>query len=137
MKTKLFITAVFLACFAAFSLAQVPDNENKKCNFDVQLTSKNLIVVRYLNADNDKIKIKVYNENDDVVQVKTVKARGNIKLYFDMINLPEGEYSFQVFCNKQEICVEEVTKFTDNSLDMPRRLKTSKMVSSEMYFTNK
>ena len=137
MKTKILITAVLVAVFSTFSMAQPLISETSKCNFDVQLTSKNLILVRYQNADNDKIRIKVYNQNNDIIKSKSVTTSGNIKVHFDLSKLPEGNYYFKVFCNKEELCTEVVTKLANNKLGIPERLNGTKITSTEMFFTDK
>ena len=137
MKTKFLITAALVVIFSAFSIAQASIDETSTCNFDVQLTSKNLILVRYQNADNDKIKIVVYNDNNDFLRSRTVKATGNIKIHFDLSKLPEGNYYFKVLCNKEELCTEVVSKLANNKLCIPKRLNDIKTTSREMLFTDK
>ena len=140
MKTKVlipFLIAILLAILSTLSMAQPPTAETAKCKVDVQLTSNNLILVRYQNADNDKIRIKVYNDNEELIKSKTVIANGNIKVNFDLSKLPEGDYSFKVFCNKKEICTEIVPKLANNKLGIPKRLNSNRIVSNEISFTNK
>jgi len=121
MKTRNLITAVLVAVFATASMAQAPSLENEKCNVDVQLNSKNQIVVRYMNANNEKVKVKVFNENDKLVYVRSVRDEGNIKLRFDLNTLPEGSYYFKVYQNKMELCTERVDKVSMTTLSVPER----------------
>ncbi|MDA3891483.1 MAG: hypothetical protein PF517_07425 [Salinivirgaceae bacterium] len=133
MRTKILITALFIAVFTAFGMAQKPTPEKTKCNVDVQLTSENLIVVRYQNANDDKIRIKVYDENKEFVNGRTLKATGNIKVSFDMSDLAEGNYYFKVFKNNKVLCTEEVTKLSTNNMGIPQRIKNLNTVNQAYY----
>lgn len=121
MKARILTTALFVAVMATASLAQTSESTIKKCKADVQLNSDNHIVVRYLNADNEKIKIKVFNENNKLVYGKTVKKDGNIKVRFDMEALPQGTYYFKLYSNKEELCSEQVNKNNLAWLSIPER----------------
>lgn len=123
MKTKILTTAILVAVFATFSFGQAPALNELNANVDVQLNAKNFIVVRYLNADNDKIKIKVYDANNKFVHQKTVKASGNIKVVYDLAKLPVGDYTFKVLCNKNLLRIESVSKLSAENITIPKTIQ--------------
>lgn len=135
MKARVLTTVFFVAVMATVSLAQTSESALKKCKADVQLNSDNHIVVRYLSAENEKIQIKVFNENEKLVFGKTIKKDGNIKVRFDMAELPQGTYYFKVYSNKHELCSEQVNKSNLAWLSIPER--TNGKSELQQLFTQK
>ncbi len=137
MKTKIFITVVLAALITVSGFAQAPSMELTKCNVDVQLTSKNLILVRYQNADNDKVKIRVYDADNNFIIAKTVAGSGNMKVYFDMNELPTGDYIFKVYGNKKQLCSEKVTKLSADTFTIPQRIIEYSVEADSAFLTSK
>ncbi|MGD9994380.1 MAG: hypothetical protein AB7S69_13875 [Salinivirgaceae bacterium] len=121
MKTKLFLTLTFVALTLVSLNAQTTKTvSNPACKADVQLNASNQVVVRYLDTNNQKIKVLVYGENGQRLHGKTFKTDGMLKVTYDAKNLPSGLLTFNVVCNNQLACSELVTVATDGTIAIPK-----------------
>lgn len=134
MKTRVI---TFLAALLASILVSA---QSKNCNFDVQLTSNNQITVRHTNANGQKIKVLVFNENESRVSSKSFVCKGNMKATYDLKRQDEGTFTFKVICNNQVVLVEKVSKLADGSLSIPTEIKRTNLNpkhNTNPLFTNK
>ena len=115
MKTKLFLTAAVALSIVGLNAQNLESTMYQDCNADVQLNAKNQVVVRYLEADASKVKVFVYNQDGDQVHAKTIKAKGTIKLTYDLKNLPKGDLLFNVISNNKLAC-SELVRISENGL---------------------
>ncbi|PKP10992.1 MAG: hypothetical protein CVU09_04210 [Bacteroidetes bacterium HGW-Bacteroidetes-4] len=132
MKTKLFLTLTAVAMTLVSLNAQTTKIVNQPtCKADVQLNANNQVIVRYLDTNNQKIKVIVYGENGQRLHGKTFKTDGMLKVTYDAKNLPAGQLTFNVVCNNQLAC-SELVKVTDKgTLTIPQAIFTAQEPVSE------
>jgi hypothetical protein len=132
MKTKLFLTLTAVAMTLVSLNAQTTKTVNQPaCKADVQLNANNQVVVRYLDTNNQKIKVMVYGENGQRLHGKTFKTDGMLKVTYDAKNLPAGQLTFNVVCNNQLACSELVKVTNEGTLTIPQVIFTAQESISE------
>jgi len=123
MKTKTFLTIAVLILATSMGFAKGKTKQNQstapKAVTDVQINHEGLVVVRYLDARNEKIKVTVQNSDGECINRKMVKAEGDIKLMYDLTKLPEGTFTFTIKNGKNVLCQKAVSKTSDNKLGVP------------------
>ncbi|MGE4288227.1 MAG: hypothetical protein AB7E36_06025 [Salinivirgaceae bacterium] len=123
MKTKLFLTLTAVAMTLVGLNAQTTEAVTQPaCKADVQLNASNQVVVRYLDTNNQKIKVLVYGENGQRLHGKTFKTDGMLKVTYDAKNLPAGQLTFNVICNNELACSELVTVTDAGTLTIPQTI---------------
>lgn len=121
MKTKVF-TLVGALLIGMATFAQSSTNEQEKCQFDVQLTKNNEVVVRQTNALGKEIKIRVFNDEGVRVNTQKYTCNGNFKATYNLSNLNDGNFTFEIVCNNTVIYAEQLTKFANGSLSIPQQI---------------
>jgi hypothetical protein len=107
MTTKLFITAMMMLTISTLSVnAQIATTDVKKA--DIQLTPNNQVRIWYLDANNEKVSFKVYNNEGETVMKKSYRCQGNMKLKLDMSKLQDGNYTIELISDKHPVCSEQI-----------------------------
>jgi hypothetical protein len=115
MKT-LVLTAA-LVVLTAVSYSQIT-SENRK---EVKPEASGVKVAMYSNVSDqvtfivmkepdDKLNLKIKDENGSLVYEKRLRKPVNRKITFDLKNLPEGKYSFELAKSKDILYTNNVTK---------------------------
>lgn len=100
-------------------------------NADVQVNADNNVVLRCVNADNQRIQFLVYNHDGQRILSKRYKGSANMKLVVDADAYDLGELTFKVKCNNEVIKVEKLTKMDNGLLMMPVEINKNKRQTIE------
>jgi len=122
MKTTLFLTAVMVLFTMVNGNSQVEVLANKVANTymaDVQLSSDNLIIVRVLNVDNQKVKVMVIDSNGEKIQSQSFTTDGILKVAYKIKSLPADDLTFKVMVNNQLVCQEKVVVLENGKVEIP------------------
>jgi hypothetical protein len=107
MKTKLFFAALLIGAMSLPVMSQTTVETNAKV--DIQLSPNNQIRIWYLDVQNEKVNIKIYDQLGELVDVRPFKCAGNMKIYYDLSLLDDGDYLISVCNKKTPVCTEKVT----------------------------
>lgn len=139
MKTKVFtLAAALLIGFTA--MAQKATNELNNCEFDVQITNNNQVVVRQTNATGKTFKICIYNDEGVKVNTQKYTSNGNFKAVYNVTELNSGVLTFKILCNNKVIYAESLTKLADGSLSIPQQIPLKNMnkeAANELLYSEK
>ncbi|HAM97423.1 MAG TPA: hypothetical protein DCQ26_02325 [Marinilabiliales bacterium] len=108
MKTRFFLL-VSLMVFSVLAANAQNNSVVKPCKADVQLSADNQIVVRYLDVNQNKIKVLVYNEKGEKIDGRAFKTDGMMKITYDVADYKQSKLLFKVMCKGQVACSELVT----------------------------
>lgn len=137
MKTQ-FLT-ITIAMLLTFSFVNAQTSESvKKCRADVQLTAENQVVVRYLETNNQKIKIAVYNQDGEKLDNRSFKTDGMLKVTYNVKKFAGNDLIFKVSCNGQSVCSEMVSVNESGMVSIPVELNSDYSVEAkQMLVSNK
>ncbi len=102
---------MILVIFTSFNLSAISENRTNvsdtvKHRIDIRVNHDNLVVFRADCIKNQKwinYDLKVYSENGKIVYDQTFNQKGGVYRGFDMKELPQGNYDFVVYENRQLI----------------------------------
>lgn len=140
MKTNLFTLAAALF-ISLSSIAQTNNSKTMPCTFDVQLAANNEVIVRQLSDNNAPIKLQVYNSDGERIHSKKYKNTGtHLKIRYDISKIEDGDLTFKVVCSNNVVYAEQLTKYADGSISIPKEI-TLKQIdleqSNETLISNK
>jgi len=97
MKTKVIIAAL-LTVISSASFATGEEKKEKKSSATVEITRQNEHVfnLTYKGSNNEKVEVKIFNENNVVVFSETIKKYDAFNRPYNLSKLPEGVYSVKV-----------------------------------------
>jgi hypothetical protein len=107
MKTKLFFAALLIGAISLPVMSQTP--VETKAKVDIQLSPNNQIRIWYLDAQNEKVNVKIYDQQGELVDTRRFQCTGNMKIYYDLSQLTDGDYLISVCNKKTPVCTEKVT----------------------------
>ena len=118
MKTRIITTAVLVLALSVSVLADgkketAPASTTnvsvKECQFCINEYRDNIIEFRIVNANNAKITLKVYDKGVKICHRNFKKVNG-LELDCDLSTLRDGNYTFVIEKNKEEILKKVFTK---------------------------
>ncbi|MFA6402705.1 MAG: hypothetical protein WCX31_13965 [Salinivirgaceae bacterium] len=119
MKTRFFLL-VSLMVFLVIAANAQNNSVEKPCKADVQLSANNQIVIRYIDVNQDKIKVLVYNAKGEKIDSHTFKTDGTMKVTYDVADYKQSKLLFKVMCNGQVACSELVTITEQGIVQIPK-----------------
>jgi hypothetical protein len=108
MTTKLFISTMMMLTFSFFNVnAQNETSDVKKA--DIQLTPHNQLRIWYLDAQNEKVMVKIHDLSGELVDKHQFRCTGNMKISYDLSKLSDGNYFVSVNNGTNHVCAKKVT----------------------------
>lgn len=119
MKTRIITTAVLVI---ALSISVFADGKKetalvstsnvsvKECQFCINEYRDNIIEFRMVKANTEKITLKVYSDKGVKIYYRNFKKANGLELDCDLSNLRDGDYTFVIEKNKEEILKKVFTK---------------------------
>lgn len=65
-------------------------------NVIVTVSDNDIVIVNFKKLDKEVVKIRILDDNNTQLHVETVKDKSSIFKRYDISNLPNGIYSFEV-----------------------------------------
>ena len=101
------------------SIAKTNKESNLKTNLakfqQVQISydMKNLVTIEYLDAlaqDPWKMKVQIYEESGKLLYTRILRKKGNSKIAYDISQLPSGNYTFELYKNRELVSSKPIMK---------------------------
>ena len=123
MKTKI-LTLALLALMMGLSLNTTAGNEDttrvngpavsKEFCACIHLYPDNIVKFLVENPDNDKVKLRIYNERGLLLYTYSFKKESIVRISFDISGLSNGKYDCVIERNREEFARKTIVKENDN-----------------------
>jgi flagellar hook assembly protein FlgD len=115
MKTLVLTAALVVSTAAMFAQkVTVTGNEIKSDDSKVKVAMytnvSDEVTMIVMKQPEDKLNLKIKDENGSLVYEKRLRKPENRKITFDLKSLPEGDYTFELAKGKEVVYANSVTK---------------------------
>jgi hypothetical protein len=88
-------------------------NKSKLQQAQISYNSNDLVHIEYLDIfaeGHQKMEVKIYEESGELLYSKILDKIGDVKIDFDISQFPDGNYTFELFKNRESVCSELIVK---------------------------
>jgi flagellar hook assembly protein FlgD len=116
MKTLVLTTALVVLTTASFAQSEIENKENQLVlnTEDVKASifpnSNDMVTLILEKKPGEVVTIKIKEENGRLVYQKKIKKVDSTKIKFDIRELPDGEYTFELVKDKQVLYSKKINK---------------------------
>ncbi len=119
MKTKILsiaLIALMLGMVVSSNAADADTNRRKapyidaSFQADINLFPDNVVKFLVVKPDEDKVKLRVYDDANTLLYTYTLKKQSSARIGFDISPLEAGKYHFVIERNKKEVLRKTITK---------------------------
>lgn len=116
MKTLVLTTALVVLTTASFAQSEIENKENQLVlnTEDVKASifpnSNDMVTLILEKKPGEVVTIKIKEENGKLVYQKKIKKVDSTKIKFDIRELPDGEYTFELVKDKQVLYSKKINK---------------------------
>lgn len=119
MKSSIILfaaTILFLSSFSNLSAQNKKEDITNITTFQqVQISydMKDMVTLEYLDALSDgpwKMKVRVYKESGELLYTRVLRRKGNSRIGYDISQLPSGNYTFELYKNRELVCSKDIEK---------------------------
>ncbi len=116
MKTLVLTTALVVLTTVSFAQSEIENKENQLVlnTEDVKASifpnSNDMVTLILEKKPGEVVTIKIKEENGKLVYQKKIKKVDSTKIKFDIRELPDGEYTFELVKDKQVLYSKRINK---------------------------
>ncbi len=116
MKTLVLTTALVVLTTVSFAQSEIENKENQLVlnTEDVKASifpnSNDMVTLILEKKPGEVVTIKIKEENGKLVYQKKIKKVDSTKIKFDIRELPDGEYTFELVKDKQVLYSKKINK---------------------------
>jgi hypothetical protein len=126
MKSTKFLFAVTILMTSLFSNVSAQNEKNDKSNItkfeqvQVSYDMKDMVTVEYSDALTQnpwKMKVRVYEESGKLLYSSVSRKKGNARVGYDISKFPAGNFTFELYKNRQLIYSKVIVKQASNEIE--------------------
>lgn len=120
MKSRIFLITVTILMASLFSNLSAQNKKEDITNItkfqQVQISydMKDMVTIEYLDALSDdswKMKVRIYKESGELLYTRILREKGNSRIGYDISHLPSGNYTFELYKNRELVCSKAIEKY--------------------------
>lgn len=120
MKSRIILFAATILIASSFSNLSAQHKKENITNItkfqQVQLSydMKDMVTLEYLDALSDgpwKMKVRIYKDSGELLYTRVLRKKGDSKIGFDISQFPSGNYTFELYKNRELVCSKDIEKY--------------------------
>jgi len=118
--TNLFLTAILALALSSNLFAKGDNDPSAKVTFEAAVvpTQNDAVIFRCTNNVYDKLMVKVYDSEGNLLNSKYINTMGNIKLTYKTNELPAGTFSICVYNKHKKIYGQSFNLTSDHDFSV-------------------